>query len=150
MKRLVLLAFACLPLAVLAVGCGGGGGTESSGGGFAAAANAACSRANQKVAALAPPQSEAQLLSYLEETEGIVEGLQREIAALDGTGGAVEAYLAALEESATVLNEMSNSARSRNLGAVGELADQLAQLRLARLAEAAGLATCAKAPAVQP
>jgi hypothetical protein len=152
MKRLALFAVAWLALAALAAGCGGGGGTtdSSSSGDFVAEANAACSVANQKVAALPVPEGEAELLPYVEKTEAIVEGLGREVAALDGSGGAVKAYLAGLEESAQVLNEMSNAARSGNPGAVGELADQLAEIRLARLAEAAGLDACAKAPAVQP
>ena len=152
MKRLALLALACLALAASAAGCGGGGGTDSSSGGgeFAAEANAACARANQKVAALPLPQDEERLLPYLDETEAVVEALQREIAALGGSGGAAKAYLAGLQKSVTVLNEMSNAARSRNIGAVSEFANQLAELRLAVLAEAAGLATCAKAPPVQP
>ena len=152
MKRLALLACTCLALAALAAGCGGGGGTGSSsgGGGFAAEANTACTRANQKVAALPLPEGESQLLPYVEKYEAIVEGLGREVAALGGSGSAVEAYVAALEESATVLNQMSNAARSQNPGAVGELANQLAEIRLARLAEAAGLDACAKAPEVQP
>jgi hypothetical protein len=150
LKRLAVLTLACLALATVAVGCGGGDGTESNGDDFATEANAACARANQEVAALATPQAEAQLLPYLEETEVIVAGLHGEVAALGGAGAGAQPYIAALEESATVLNEMSNAARSRNLGAVGEFANQLAALRLARLAEDAGLATCAEAPAVQP
>jgi hypothetical protein len=149
-KRPVLLACVWVGLAAFAAGCGGGGGTESSSGEFVAEANAACARADQRVAALPLPKGEAELLPYLEKTEAIVEGLQHEIAALGGSGGAVKAYLAALEESATVLNQMSNAARSANGGAVSELGNQLAELHLARLATAAGLATCAKAPQVQP
>lgn len=155
MKRLALFAVALLALAALATGCGGGGGTESGGGAsgggdFAAEANAACGRANQKVAALASPQGEAQLLPYLEETEAIVAGLHGDIAALGDSGPGAKPYLAALEEAVTVLNEMSNAARSRNLAAVVEFANDLAALRLARLAADAGLTTCAEAPRVQP
>jgi hypothetical protein len=152
LKRLALFATTCLALAAIAAGCGGGGGTDSSGGGanLTAEANAACTKANRKVAALPLPESESQLLPYVEENESIVDGLRREIAAFGGSGGGLAGYLAGLEESTTVLNEMSNAARSENPGAVGELANRLAKIRLARLAEAAGLDDCAKAPAVQP
>ncbi|MBS1878644.1 MAG: hypothetical protein JST31_03950 [Actinobacteria bacterium] len=150
MKRLALFACFCLALAALAAGCGGSGGSSSGGGEFSAEANAACTTANARVAALPRPEGEAQLLPYVEKTEAIVVGLEREVTALGGSGDAIKAYLAGLEESAQVLNKMSNAARSHNLGAVGELASQLAEIGLARLASAAGLGACAKAPAVQP
>lgn len=150
MKRLALFAATCLVLAAAVAGCGGGG-TDSSGGGeFEAEANAACTKANQRVAALPVPEGKSQLLPYVEDNESIVEALGHEIGGFGGSGEAVEGYLAGLEESAQVLNEMSNAARSENPGAVGELANQLAEIHLAQLAKAAGLDDCAKAPAVQP
>jgi hypothetical protein len=150
MKRLALFGCAGLALAALATGCGGGGGSSASDGEFAAEAEAVCARANQQVGALEVPEAEAELLSYVEKYGSIVEGLGRQIAELGGSGAAAGAYEAGLEESTKVLNEMSNAARSENPGALGELANQLAEIRLARLAEAAGLEGCAKAPPEAP
>jgi hypothetical protein len=157
-KYLIALTAAIALLAV-AAGCGGGGddsgssaagdGTNASasGDGASAAANEACAAANQEIAALAIPDHEQAVVEYLEQTEATVAQLHEEVAGLDGSSGIAE-YAGALATSVTVLNEMANAARSRNPDEVRELSKQLEELHLGKVAEAAGLETCAEAPAV--
>ncbi len=152
MKYLAAIVAATALLAV-AAGCGGGGddsttGSGSGSGGDAAAADAACAKANQRVAALRTPENEVAVLEYLEATEAAVEELQKEVAALDGSSGLRE-YANALETSVGLLNEMSNAARSRNPDAVRELSKGLVRLHVGKLAEAAGLKACAEAPGAE-
>ena len=45
-----------------------------------------------------------------------------------------------------VLNEMTNAARNENYDAVRELSNELIELHLGELAEAAELETCAEVP----
>lgn len=159
MKRLTAIAVA-IALVAFAAGCGGGGGGSSSpasgdgttvsasGDDASAAANEACAAANQKIAALSIPDNEQAVLEYLEATEATVEELQIEVAGLDGSSE-ITGYAEALASSVGVLNEMSNAARSRNPDEVRELSKQLEKLQLAKVAEAAGLETCAEAPKVE-
>jgi HPt (histidine-containing phosphotransfer) domain-containing protein len=154
MKYLAAIA-AAIALLALAAGCGGGGDTSSgsgdsgSGGSdVAATADAACAKANQKIAALSIPDNEQAVVEYLEETEATVEELQDEVAGLDGPAGIAE-YAEALDSSLAVLNEMANAARSRNPDGVRELSKELEKLHLGKVAEAAGLETCAEAPRVE-
>jgi hypothetical protein len=150
-----LLLVAVFAIAVLA-GCGGGGSssgssgsTESSGEGgstsFASGADAACTAANKKIAALGTPQ-QAEVLKYLESTEDVVAELDQEIQQMSGSGSAEQAYTAALGKAVPVLNQMANAARSENFDAVRELSDQLVELHLGELAEAAELKACAEVP----
>ncbi|HYC81447.1 MAG TPA: hypothetical protein VEB65_06645 [Solirubrobacterales bacterium] len=158
MKRLALTA-ATIALVAVVAGCGGGGDTSGSaastgtnadaaGDAASAAANEACADANREIAALPAPGNETAVLEYLEETEETVAKLQVEVADLDGSPGITE-YAQALATSVTVLNEMANAARSRNPDEVRELSKELEKLRLGRVAEAAGLETCAEAPEVE-
>jgi HPt (histidine-containing phosphotransfer) domain-containing protein len=158
MKYLTALA-AAIALLALAAGCGGGGDSSSSGssgetnasaGGDAdsAAANEACATANQKIAALPIPDHEQAVVEYLEQTEETVAELQAEVAGLNGSAGITE-YSEALASSVAVLNEMANAARSRNPDEVRELSKELENLHLGKVAEAAGLETCAEAPKVE-
>jgi hypothetical protein len=136
---------------LVVAGCGGGGSSSSStgeGGGdgsFASGAEAACTTANGQISALGTPQQE-QVLEYMERTEAVVERLDREVEALAGSGAAEAAYAEALGKAVTVLNQMTNAARSENFDAVRELSDGLVELDLGELAEAAELKACAEVP----
>jgi hypothetical protein len=138
---------------VAVTGCGGGGSSSAStgeagsgsSGSFASSADAACTNANKQIAALGTPQ-QAEVLTYLEKTEAVIEKLHGEIAALGGSGEAETAYAAALNKSVTVINEMSNAARNENFDGVRELSDALIELNLGELAEAAELSACAEVP----
>jgi hypothetical protein len=141
---------AAAALLALAAGCGGGGSSTASdsGGGEAAEANAACAAANRKIAALQAPDDDAAVLEYLEQTEAAVEQLRVELAGLGGSAG-IREYSKALATSVGVLNEMANAARSSNPDAVRELSQELVDLQVGKLAEAAGLTTCAEAPGAE-
>lgn len=138
---------------LVVAGCGGGSSSSSStdagssggGGSFVSGAEAACTTANKKIAALGTPQQE-EVLEYMETTETVVEDLDEEVRALDGSGAADAAYTEALGKAVIVLNQMSNAARNDNFDAVRELSDGLVELRLGELAEAADLKTCAEVP----
>ena len=157
MKYFAAIA-AAIAILALAAGCGGGGGSSSSSGasdsanatstagdGASAAANEACAAANQKIAALPTPDNEQAVVEYLEQTEEAVEQLQVEVAGADGSSGITE-YSKALASSVSVLNEMTNAARSGNPDGVRELSKELEKLHLGKVAEAAGLQTCSEAP----
>jgi hypothetical protein len=154
--RLILLTVAAIAAAVLVAGCGGGGGSSSgsssSGEGgssnFASGAEAACTAANKQIAALGTPQ-QAEVLSYLEETEDVIEKLHQEVQALGATGAAETEYTEALGKSVIVLNHMSNAARNENFDAVRELSDQLIEYHVGELAEAAELTACAEVPVTE-
>lgn len=137
---LVLVAVVAPALA----GCGGGG-SSSGGGSFVAGAEAACAKANERIAALATPGQE-QVTEYLESTEAVIERLHREVAALDASGAAETAYTEALAEAIPVLTEMTNAARNENLDAVRELSAGLVKIHLGEVAEAAKLKRCAEVP----
>jgi hypothetical protein len=149
--RLILLTTAAVAAAVLVTGCGGGSSSSSlssaEGGSsnFAAGADAACASANKQIAALGTPQ-QAEVLSYLEKTEAVIEKLHAEVQALGASGAAEAAYTEALGKSVIVLNHMSNAARNENFDAVRELSDQLIEYHLGELAEAAELKSCAEVP----
>jgi acyl-CoA reductase-like NAD-dependent aldehyde dehydrogenase len=143
---------------VVVSGCGGGGSSSSgsssgssetsSGGGsgeLASAAEAACTSADKQIDALGTPQQE-QVLGYLEKTEDLIEKLHEEMAAMGASGSAQEAYVEALGKSVIVLNHMTNAARSENFDAVRELSDELIELKVGKLAEAAELKACAEVP----
>ncbi len=49
----------------------------------------------------------------------------------------------------TVLNEMTNAARNENFDAVREISDELVELNLGELAEAADLRICAEVPVTE-
>jgi hypothetical protein len=139
--------------AALVAGCGGGGSSspastssnDGSGGTFVLGAEAACNSANKQIAALGTPQ-QAEVLKYMESTEAVIEKLHAEIAALDGTGEAEAAYTEALGKAVIVLNHMSNAARNENFDAVREISDELIELKVGELAEAAELKACAEDP----
>jgi hypothetical protein len=140
--------------AALVAGCGGGGSSSAAvstssndggGGTFVLGAEAACNSANKQIAALGTPQ-QAEVLKYMESTESVIEKLHEEVVALDGTGEAEAAYTEALGKAVIVLNHMSNAARSENFDAVRELSDELIELKVGELAEAAELKTCAEDP----
>lgn len=153
MRRLLLTAVTIALVAVV-TGCGGGDGSTSSGGGASgsadasAAANEACAAANREIAALPIPDDEQAVVEYLEQTEETVAQLEVEISGADGSAGITE-FAQALATSVTVLNEMANAARSRNPDEVRELSKRLEKLHLGKVAEAAGLDTCAEAPEVE-
>ena len=150
------LLFAVLAMVVVA-GCGGGssssGGSSSTGssggeGGsssFTSGADAACTAANKKIAALGTPQ-QGEVLKYLESTENVIAELDQEIQGLVGSGSTEAAYATALGKSLPVLNQMTNAARNENFDAVRELSDELVELELGELAEAAELKACAEVP----
>jgi hypothetical protein len=121
---------------------GGGGGTSSS---FATAAESAGVAANKQIAALGTPQQD-EVLEYLESTEGVIAKLDQEIGDIAGTGSAEMNYAAALGKAMPVLNQMTNAARNENFDAVRELSDELVELHLGELAEAAELKACAEVP----
>jgi hypothetical protein len=136
--------------AALVAGCGGGGSSSSStstggGGSFVLGAEAACTSADKQISALGTPQQE-QVLGYLEKTEDVIEELHEEIEALGGGSGAESAYAEALGKAVIVLNHMTNAARSENFDAVRELSDELIELKVGKLAEAAELKACAEVP----
>jgi hypothetical protein len=138
--------------AVLVAGCGGGGSsttasssTGGGGGSFVLGAEAACTSAAKQISALGTPQQE-QVLGYLEKTEDVIEELHEEIEALGGGNGAESAYAEALGKAVIVLNHMTNAARSENFDAVRELSDELIELKVGKLAEAAELKACAEVP----
>ncbi len=143
---------------VALAGCGGGGSSSSgssstsasSGGGgdFASAADAACATANKQIAALGTPQ-QAEVLQYMETTESVIEKLDSEVQALGGSGSAEKAYAEALGKSVITLNHMSNAARNENYDAVREISDELIELHLGELAEAAELKVCAEVPGAE-
>lgn len=148
-----LLLLASVGLVVVA-GCGGGGGSSaggasaeggSSSGSFVAAAEAACTMANKAIAALGTPQ-QAEVLRYLESTERVIEELHRQVRAAGGSGAAETAYIEGLATAIPVLDKMSNAARSENFDAVREISDELVEVHLGELAEAAELKTCAEVP----
>ena len=137
--------------AALVAGCGGGGSSSSSastgggGGTFVLGAEAACTSANKQITALGTPQQE-KVLSYLETTEDVIEELHKEIETLGGGSEADTAYAEALGKAVIVLNHMTNAARSENFDAVRELSDELIELKVGKLAEAAELKACAEVP----
>ncbi|MBN9623640.1 MAG: hypothetical protein J0H06_11925 [Actinobacteria bacterium] len=144
--------------ALVVAGCGGGGGSSSSsspssasGGGeassgdFASTAEAACATANKEIEALGTP-GQAQVLKYLETTEAVIEELHEQVQAAGGEGSAEAAYTEGLNTAVPVLNKMANAARNENFDAVRELSDELIQIHLGELAEAAELKTCAEVP----
>jgi hypothetical protein len=138
-------------MAVL-VGCGGGGGSSSAAGGagsssgsFVAGAEAACTAANNEIAALGTPQ-QAEVLAYLESTEKVVEELHEQVQAAGGSGSAETAYTKGLATAIPVLNKMSNAARNENYDAVREISDELVEIHLGELAEAAELKACSEVP----
>jgi hypothetical protein len=143
---------------VALAGCGGGGSSSSSsssstasssssseGGDFASAADAACTTANKQIAALGTP-SQAEVLQYMETTETVIEKLDQEVQALGASGSAEKAYTEALGKSVITLNHMTNAARNENYDAVREISDELIELHLGELAEAAELSVCAEVP----
>ena len=148
-------AFSLLLLAVVAAvliaGCGGGSSSSSSGGGegssgdFASTAEAACTKANEKIAALGTPQ-QAEVTKYMESTELVIEELHEQVQAAAGEGAAEAAYVKGLAGAVPVLNEMTNAARNENYDAVREISAELIEIHLGELAEAAGLETCAEVP----
>ncbi len=146
-----LLLLAAVALVVVA-GCGGGGDSSSgaAGGGgspgsFVAAAETACTTANQEIAALGTPQ-QAEVLQYLERTEKVIEELHEQVQTAGGSGAAETAYGEGLATAIPVLTKMSNAARSENFDAVREISDELVEIHLGELAEAADLKTCAEVP----
>jgi hypothetical protein len=143
-----LLLLAVVGAAVLA-GCGGGGsssgGGGSSDGSFASTAEAACTTANQEIAALGVPQQE-DVLKYLEQTEDVIAELHEQVQAAGGDGSAEAAYTKGLATAVPILTEMTNAARSENFDAVRELSDELVKIDLGELAEAAELKSCAEVP----
>jgi hypothetical protein len=146
-----LLLLAAIGAGVLA-GCGGGGsssngsgGGGSSDGSFASTAEAACTTANQEIAALGTPAQE-DVLPYLEQTENVIAELHEQVQAAGGDGAAEAAYTKGLATALPVLTEMTNAARSENFDAVRELSDELVQIHLGELAEAAELKSCAEVP----
>ncbi len=143
-----LLLLAVVGAALLA-GCGGGGSTTGSGGGssgdFASTAEAACTTANQEIAALGTPQ-QAEVLKYMERTEAVIEELHEQVQAAAGEGQAEAAYVKGLATAVPVLTAMTNAARNENFDAVRELSDGLVEIHLGELAEAAELKTCAEVP----
>jgi hypothetical protein len=151
--RLVLMATVALAaVAIVVSGCGGGGSGSSSsapsgGGGasaaFASGAESACATANKAIEEMGTP-SQSEVLKYMETTESVVGKLSEEVSALEASDGAEKAYAAALEKSSTVLNEMTNAARNENFDAVREISDELIELHLGELAEAADLRICAE------
>jgi hypothetical protein len=147
--RLILSAAAALAVVAVVSGCGGGSSSSSGSGGssgsFASGAEAACTTANKQIAALGTPQ-QAEVLAYLEQTEAVIEKLHQEVAALAGSGSAEAAYTEGLATAIPVINEMANAARNENFDAVRELSDQLVEVHLGELAEAAELSTCAEVP----
>jgi ABC-type glycerol-3-phosphate transport system substrate-binding protein len=160
-KRTIAPLLLLVVLAALVVaGCGGGSSsgssssgstesTEGSGGegstSFASGADAACTAANKKIEALGTPQQE-EVLEYLESTEEVIAELDQKIQGLVGSGSAEAAYATALGKSLPIINEMTNAARNENFDAVRELSDELVELNLGELAEAAELKTCAVVP----
>jgi hypothetical protein len=145
---------------LVVAGCGGGGSSSSSGsssstsassegggssGSFASGAEAACTTANKQIASLGTPQ-QSEVLKYLEETEAVVETLDQEVQTLGASGAAETAYAEGLGKAIPVLNKMTNAARNENFDAVRELSDELVQLNLGELAEAAELKACAEVP----
>jgi plasmid stabilization system protein ParE len=158
-RFLLATATAIVLLGIAVAGCGGGGsstgsssapGTNASSGGddVSAAANEACAEANKRIAALGTPDNNQAVLEYLEQTEQAVDQLQVEVAGLNGPAAMAD-YADALATSVGVLAEMSNAARSRNPDAVRELSKELETLKVGKLAEAAGLDTCAETPGVE-
>jgi hypothetical protein len=144
-----VLLLASVGLVVVA-GCGGGGSSASGGGGsstgsFVAGAEAACTKANQDIAALGTPQ-QAEVLGYLESTEKVIEELHEQVQAAGGSGSAETAYTEALATALPVLTKMGNAARNENYDAVREISDELVALHLGELAEAAELKSCAEVP----
>jgi hypothetical protein len=143
-----LLLLAVVGAALLA-GCGGGGGSSSGGGGssgdFASTAEAACTKANEQIAALGTPQ-QAQVSRYMESTEVVIEELHEQVQAAAGDGAAEVAYLKGLATAVPILNEMTNAARSENFDAVREISAELIEIHLGELAEAAELKSCAEVP----
>ncbi|MBS1882637.1 MAG: hypothetical protein JSS97_06735 [Actinobacteria bacterium] len=145
-----LLILATVGLMVVA-GCGGGGGSGTSGeggsssGSFVAGAEAACRTANGEIAALGTPQ-QAEVLGYLESTEKVIEGLHERVQAAGASGAAETAYAEGLATALPVLNKMANAARSENFDAVREISDELVEIHLGELAEAAELKACAEVP----
>lgn len=131
--------------ALIVAGCGGGGSSSAAGGSFVAGAEAACTSANERIAALGTPQQE-QVTGYLEKTEAVIAKLHKEVAALDGSGAAETAYTEGLAKAIPVLTAMTNAARSENFDAVRELSAGLVEIHLGELAEAAKLKTCAEVP----
>jgi hypothetical protein len=138
--------------AVVIAGCGGGGssssGSGSSEGGsgdFVSGAEAACTKANKQIEALGTPQQE-EVTVYLEETEAVIEGLHKEVAALAASDPAETAYVEGLASAVPLLTKMSNAARNENFDAVRELSAGLVEIKLGELAEAAELKSCAEVP----
>jgi hypothetical protein len=153
-RKFAILGAGAVVLLSLA-GCGGGSSegshsssssssASSSESSFARAADAACSKADGEVAALKSPAGTPDLVRYLGRTEAIVVHLRRRIEDLKPADKASRAYVAALQRSSVVLNEMFDAAQSENPDAVGELSKTLAGLRLGRLAKQAGLTVCAR------
>jgi hypothetical protein len=135
---------------LVVAGCGGGGNSssgssEGGGGDFVSGAEAACGKANKQIAALGTPQQE-QVTQYLEATEGVIEELHQEVAALDVSGAAETAYTEGLATAIPQLTKMTNAARNENFDAVRELSAGLVEIHLGELAEEAELKTCAEVP----
>jgi hypothetical protein len=151
LARLAPVAAAVVAVFVI-VGCGGGGSSTSSGGdttgsagSFASGAEAACTAANERIAALGTPQ-QSEVQQYMQSTELVIAKLHKEVESLAGSGAAEREYVAGLGQAVSVINQMSNAALSENFDAVRELSDQLIEIHLGELAEAAELKTCAEVP----
>jgi hypothetical protein len=132
---------AVLSLPVLLAGCGGGGG--SSNGEFASAAESACTSASSRIAALGAPQPSS-LVKYLEATDSIVAKVTAKVERVKGQGEAEKAYVEGLRIATKALGEMVLAAQARNSRSVDEISERLTELHLGKLAEEAGLESCAQ------
>ena len=134
-------------VALVVAGCGGGGSSSSGGSSdsFTSGAETACTAANKQISALGTPQ-QSEVLEYLQSTETVIGKLHTEVEKLGAAGTAEKKYVTALGEAVTVINEMSNAARSENFDAVRELSDELIKFHLGELAKAAELKSCAEVP----
>ena len=138
---------------VVVAGCGGGGSSSSSSGDAGGGGSSrirqrrrrGLHQCRQADRGARTPQQE-QVLEYIERTETVIEELDEEVAALGGSGSAEAAYAEALGKAVNVLNQMTNAARNENFDAVREISDELVELNLGELAEAAELKACAEVP----
>jgi hypothetical protein len=136
-----LTVAAVLSLPVLLAGCGGGGGKSS--GEFTTVAESACTGASKQIAALGAPQASG-LVKYLEATDSIVAKVKAKVEGVKGQGEGEKVYVEGLQVATKALGEMVLAAQARNSRSVGEVSERLTELHLGKLAEEAGLESCAK------
>jgi hypothetical protein len=152
-SRLVGVTAAGL-VAVAMTGCGGGGSEGGSSHAAAVAAgNAACQRANARLAKLTVPADRAAFAGYVARTQTATRALQQQIEAIKpppSDRAAFARYATSLRRANALLAQLGAAARAKDTGRIRAVSLKLAQSGVGVLAARAGLGVCAAAPRPAP